>query len=80
MSSSLDFSGSGTNQDMDQYQGPVLLIYLSILLKLISTIVVVLLSIWVLFTIKTTQSLHKPHNIFAVGGWLDGCTIGLFDC
>ena len=27
MSSSLDYSGSGTNQEMDQHQGPVLPVY-----------------------------------------------------
>ena len=38
--------------------------YLSLIFSLIATAVILLLSGWVVYTIKTTTSLHKPYNVF----------------
>ena len=38
--------------------------YLSLMFSLIATAVILLISGWVVYTIKTTRSLHKPFNIF----------------
>ena len=50
-----------------QDQGSVLpgyVSYLSLVFKLIATTLNLLLASWVVYTIKITRSLHKPHNIF----------------
>ena len=55
-----------TNQEMDD-QGSVLpgyVPYLSLVFKLTITLVNLLLVGWVVYTIKATRSLHRPHNIF----------------
>ena len=48
-------------------QGPDLpgyLAYLSLGFKFSATLITLLMAGWVLFTIKSTRNLHKPHNIF----------------
>jgi len=60
------YFGSGSIQEIDD-QGSVLpgyVPYLSLLFKLTATVVNMLLVGLVVYTIKTTRSLHKPHNIF----------------
>ena len=78
------FSGSGTNQDIQiEDQGPILpgyVPYLSLVYKLIVTTVILLLSGWVVFTIKITQSLHKPHNIFVANLLMSGMITTLSGC
>ena len=82
MSSLMDYSGSGTNQDIDD-EGPVLpgyVPYLSLVFKLIATTAILLLSGWVVYTIKTTRRLHKPHNIFVANLVVSGMIITLILC
>ena len=65
--SGMNYSGPGTSQEMDD-QGPDLpgyVPYLSLAFKLIAP-AILLLSGSVVYTIKTTRSLHKPHNIFVI--------------
>ena len=72
--SGMDYSGSGTNQEIDD-QGSVLagyVLYLSLVFKMIATTVILLLSGWMVYTIKTTRSLHKPHNIFVANLLVSG--------
>ncbi|XP_065920508.1 olfactory receptor 7C2-like [Dysidea avara] len=70
MEGSGELSGSGlgiTPVTTADHQGPDLPGYLAYLLlgfKFIATLITVLMSGWILFTIKSTRSLHKPHNIF----------------
>ncbi|XP_065888436.1 rhodopsin, GQ-coupled-like [Dysidea avara] len=59
----MDYSGSGLDQDRGSVL-PGYVAYLSLLFKMIATTVNLLLSGWVVYTIKTTRSLHKPHNLF----------------
>ena len=67
--SGMVYSGSGTVQDdheADQ-QGSALpgyVAYLVLFFQLIVTTVDLLLAGWVVYTIKTTRNLHKPHNVF----------------
>ena len=53
--------------------------YLSLVCKTATTIVILLLSGWVVYTIKTTRHLHKPHNIFVphllVAGMINACVL-----
>jgi len=62
-------SGSGTGKEIDETSWPGshlpgYLAYLSLLFKLITTLMTVLMASWVITTIKRVRSLHKPHNIF----------------
>ena len=59
-------SGSGINQEIDHQSSilPGYVPHLTLLFKLIATAVNLLFVSWVVFTIKVTTSLHKPHNIF----------------
>ena len=71
----MDYSGSGTNQEIDDDEGSVLpgcVPYLSLVFKMITTTVILLLSGWVVYTIKTTRRLHKPHNIFVANLLISG--------
>ena len=80
--SRMDYSGSGTQQETDD-QGCVLpgyVPYLSLVFKLIATTVHLLLATWVVFTIKTTRSLHKPHNIFVGNLLVSGEITTLLAC
>jgi len=69
--SKIEMSGSGfeMGQDMPSTEEqlstlPEYFVYLSLLLKLIMAVMIWLIAGWVLFTIKTTRRLYKPHNIF----------------
>ena len=76
----MDYSGSGTNQEIDN-EGSVLpgyVPYLSLVFKLIATTVILLLSGWVVYTIKTTRRLHKPYNIFVANSLVSGMIAVLF--
>ena len=76
------YSGSGTNQNIDQ-KGSVLpgyVPYLSLVFKLIATTVILLLSGWVVYTIKTTRSLHKPHNVLVANLLVSGMIAPLIGC
>ena len=72
--SGISYSGSGTNQEIDHQDStlPGYVPYLSLLFKIITTTVILLLSGWVVYTIKTTRSLHKPHNIFVANLLISG--------
>ena len=58
------FSGFGSNQEMSEEQASRYLPYLSLVFKMLAAMVILLLSGWVVYTIKTTRGLHRPHNIF----------------
>ena len=66
MSSVMKYSRSEANQEMDDQDSvlPGYVPYLSLMFKMVATTMVLLLSSWVVCTIKTTTSLHKPHNVF----------------
>ena len=48
--------------------------------KMITTTVILLLSGWVVYTIKATRSLHKPHNIFVADLLVSGMITTLSNC
>jgi len=50
--------------DHEYHHLPAYLSYLSLVFKIISTVIVMLMAGWVIITIKTTTSLHKTHNIY----------------
>ena len=58
------YFNSSTNQEIEGPALPGYVPYLSLMFSLIATTVILLLSGWVVYTIKTTISLHKPYNIF----------------
>ena len=71
MEGSSDVSGSGLGitpgTTAPDQQGPHLpgyFPYLSLVFKWIATLIILMMAGWVVFTIKTTRKLHKPHNIF----------------
>ena len=70
MEGSSELSGSGLGVTLEVAttdQGPDLpgyLSYMSLGFKFIVTFIILLMAGWVLFTIKSTRPLHKPHNIF----------------
>ena len=72
--SAIDFSGSGTNQEVDDHGSvlPGYVPYFSLVFKVITTTANVLLSGWVVYTIITTRRLHKPHNIFVANLLVSG--------
>ncbi|XP_065906142.1 olfactory receptor 8H1-like [Dysidea avara] len=75
MNSVMDFSGSVINQEIVDDEGSVLpgyVPYLSLVFKMIITTAILLLSGWVVYTIKITGSLHKPHNIFVANLLISG--------
>jgi len=53
-----------TIADDHEYHLSAYLSYLSLVFKVISTVIVLLMAGWVIITIKTTTSLHKTHNIY----------------
>ena len=64
-------------------EGPVLpgyVPFLSLTFKLIATASILLLSSWVVYTIKTTRSLHKPHNIFVANLLVSGMIVATAEC
>ena len=72
--------GSGVDQEIGQYQPdsgvlPGYVAYLVMLFQLLITTVDLLLASWVVYTIKTTRSLHKPHNIFVANLLITGMII-----
>ncbi|XP_065905050.1 adenosine receptor A2b-like [Dysidea avara] len=64
--SGMIYSGSGTNREIDDQASvlPGYVTFLSLVFKLTATLIIVLLTAWVVYTIKTTRSLHKPDNLF----------------
>jgi len=69
MEGSSEMSGSGITpgSTTPDHQGPNLPGYLpclSLMFKWITTLIILMMAGWVVFTIKTTRKLHKPHNIF----------------
>jgi len=62
----MDFSGSGTNLEIVHLSSvlPGYVPHLTLLFKLIATMVNLSFVCWVIFTIKITRSLCKSHNIF----------------
>ena len=78
----MDYSGSGPNQKMDDQPLPGYVPYLYLVFRLIATMMISLLSGWVVYTIKTSTRLHKPHNIFVanllVSGMVAAVMISLF--
>ena len=77
-------SGSGTNQEIQVVdRGSVLpgyVPYLSLVFNLVATTVILLLSGWVVYTIKVTRSLRKPHNIFVANLLVSGMITTLSGC
>ena len=60
-------SGIAPGATIPDHQGPNLpgcLPYLSLVFRWITTLIILMMAGWVVFTIKTTRKLHKPHNIF----------------
>ena len=55
--------GTTTTDDYDVHL-PEYLSYLSLGFKVISTVIIILMAGWVIFTIRTMRSLHKVHNIY----------------
>ena len=84
--SGISYSGLGTNQEIDHQDSalPGYVSYLSLLFKIITTTITLLLSGWVVYTIKITTSLHKPHNIFVanllVSGMIATLVYSLVSC
>jgi len=69
MKESSEMSGSGITQGKatPNHQAPDLtgyFPYLSIMFKFTATLIILVMAGWVVFTIKTSRKLHKPHNIF----------------
>ena len=69
MEGSSEVSGTGitSGTTTPDHQGPNLpgyFPYLSLVFKWITTLIILMMAGWVVFTIKTTRKLHKPHNIF----------------
>ena len=69
MEGSSEISGSGITlgTTTPDHQGPNLpgyFPYLSLVFKWITTLIILMMAGWVVFTIKATRKLHKPHNIF----------------
>jgi len=64
---------------MDQ-QGSGYVPYLLLMFKLIVTTVDLVLAGWVVYTIKTTTRLHKPHNIFVANLLVSGMIAILCFC
>jgi len=64
--SGIYYFGSSANQEIDDQGSGALgyVPYLSLMFSLIATTVILVLSGWVVYTIKATTSLHKPYNIF----------------
>ena len=74
--------GLGSDYEMED-QGFVLpgcMPYVSLAFKLITTMAILFLSSWVVYTIKTTRSLHKPHNIFVANLLIYGMIIATAKC
>ena len=65
------------------YRGSVLpgyVPFLSLAFKLITTMAILLLSGWVVYTIKITRSLHKPQNIFVANLLVSGMILATVEC
>ena len=80
--SGMVYSGSGTDHEIVE-QGSALPGYVSflvLLFQLIVTTVDLLLAGWVVYTIKITRSLHKPHNIFVANLLISGMISALLLC
>jgi len=62
----MNASGTEFGQEIDWSSSalPGYLAYLSLMFKLITTLMTFLMASWVITTIKKTRHLHKPHNIF----------------
>ena len=77
-------SGSGISQDKvtPGYQNdihlPGFLVYLSLGFKLTATLIAIPMASWVFATIKSTKSLHKPHNIFVANLMITDTLLSLF--
>ena len=78
------YSESGVNEEVKVDKGesvlPGYVPYLSLAFKLIATTINLMLSSWVVYTIKTTRSLHKPHNIFVANLLVSGMIATLTGC
>ena len=78
----MEYSGSANNQAED-LQGPDLpgfVPYLSLVFKLTITAVVLPLSSWIVYAIKTKRCLRKPQNAFIANLLVAGMIITLIDC
>ena len=78
----MDYSGSVANQIIDEAEPllPYYVPYLSLVFKLLATAVNLMFSGWVVYTISTTRSLHKPHNIFVANLLISGMIAVLTGC
>ena len=78
----MKYSRSEANQEMDDQDSvlPGYVPYLSLMFKMVATTMVLLLSSWVVYTIKTTTSLHKPHNIFVANLLVSDMMTVMFLC
>jgi len=75
-------SGSGIREETaipdHQDDLPAYLICLSLGFKLVVSLITVLMAGWVFATIKTTKSLHKPHNVFVATLMITDILMALF--
>ena len=63
-SSEVSGSGLGITPGTTTQGPPGYFPYLSLVFRWIATLIILMMAGWVVFTIKTTRKLHKPHNIF----------------
>ena len=84
MEGSSEMSGSGITpgSTTPDHQGPNLPGYLpclSLMFKWITTLIILMMAGWVVFTIKTTRKLHKPHNIFVANLMITDIIVAIFN-
>jgi len=75
-------SGIAPGATIPDHQGPNLpgcLPYLSLVFRWITTLIILMMAGWVVFTIKTTRKLHKPHNIFVAHLMITDIIIAVFN-
>ena len=72
-------SGTTTSGSQDPPL-PVYLTYLSLGFKWTATTIISLMACWVFCTIKTTRSLHKPHNIFVASLMITSVISAVLTC
>ena len=75
-------SGITPGTTTPDHQGPNLpgyFPYLSLVFKWITTLIILMMAGWVVFTIQTTRKLHKPHNIFVAHLMVTDIIIAVFN-
>ena len=80
----IEVTGSGITPGTTtpDHQGPNLpgyFPYLSLVFRWITTLIILMMAGWVVFTIKTTRKLHRPHNIFVAHLMVTDIIIAVFN-